>query len=322
LLSGEDIIVRGNYIHDLPADGIACGGDGLLIENNIIGRFTGESAHNDGISTNRLSNAIIRYNTIYDWTQEIYFNSDNYGTQIEDVSIYGNLFYTVNYYNNGGGSAPGILINAGRDDASIVNLIIHSNTFAWLGTNTASIGIYTNPATHVSNIKVYDNIFYSNGFNADNAALGNINSDYNLWYDHAPPAWEGAHSITSTDPCFVDYQIHDDNHVNFHLKSASAAIDAGNPNLASDVTLPSHFLDIDGTNRPINRFDIGAYEYIVSSFLYGDVSGDGKVNIQDVQACVNHILGTQDWGTRADVNGDGKVDEEDVEEIINILLER
>jgi len=271
LLGGEDIIVRGNYIHDLPGDGMDCGGDRWLIEDNIIGRFTGEQSHNDGISTNRLSNAIIRYNTIYDWTQEIYFNSDSYGTQIEDVSIYGNLFYTVNYYNNGGGSAPGILINAARDDASVVNLIIHSNTFAWLGTGTASLGIYTNVATEVSNIKVYDNIFYSNGFNADNAALGNINSDYNLWYLHAPPAWEGAHSITIADPYFVDYQIHDGNHVNFHLKSTSAGIDAGNPSLASDVTLPSPFLDLDVHARPLDipgvghdgggAFDIGAYEY-------------------------------------------------------------
>lgn len=36
---------------------------------------------------------------------------------------------------------------------------------------------------------------------------------------------------------------------------------------------------------------------------------DSKVNIQDVQACLNHILYTQDWETRADV-----------EEIVNIIL--
>jgi len=54
--------------------------------------------------------------------------------------------------------------------------------------------------------------------------------------------------------------------------------------------------------------------------LKGDLNKDGKVNIQDVQACVNHISGKQDWGTRADVNGDGKVDEMDVREIMNIIL--
>jgi len=64
---------------------------------------------------------------------------------------------------------------------------------------------------------------------------------------------------------------------------------------------------------------IGCYEYGAVS-LKGDLNKDGKVNIQDVQCCVNHILGKQNWGSAADVNGDGKVDQNDIKEIINIIL--
>jgi hypothetical protein len=58
-----------------------------------------------------------------------------------------------------------------------------------------------------------------------------------------------------------------------------------------------------------------------SSSICGDVNGDGTVNIMDVQACVNHILGTHDWGIPADVNGDGDVDVRDVQRLVNIVLE-
>jgi len=54
--------------------------------------------------------------------------------------------------------------------------------------------------------------------------------------------------------------------------------------------------------------------------LKGDLNKDGIVNIQDVQCCVNHISGTQDWGSAADMNGDGVMNEKDVEEIVKIIL--
>ena len=55
----------------------------------------------------------------------------------------------------------------------------------------------------------------------------------------------------------------------------------------------------------------------------GDVNGDGTVDIADVNACINVILGSEDagrYGGRADVNGDGTVDIADVNAIINIIL--
>ena len=55
----------------------------------------------------------------------------------------------------------------------------------------------------------------------------------------------------------------------------------------------------------------------------GDVNGDGKVDVEDVNAVINIILelkSESDYLGNADVTGDGKVDVEDVNAIINIIL--
>jgi poly(beta-D-mannuronate) lyase len=97
-------------------------------------------------------------------------------------------------------------------------------------------------------------------------------------------------------------------------------LSSGSPAIDRAVIIPGFELttDIADNSRPQGlASDLGAYEYIPS--LSGDVNGDGYVNSLDVQACVNHMLGQQDWGKAADVNGDGAVNVLDVQEIVNIL---
>ena len=53
----------------------------------------------------------------------------------------------------------------------------------------------------------------------------------------------------------------------------------------------------------------------------GDVTGDGKVDVEDVNAAINIILELTDLNLKADITGDGKVDVEDVNKIINIILD-
>ena len=56
----------------------------------------------------------------------------------------------------------------------------------------------------------------------------------------------------------------------------------------------------------------------------GDVTGDGKVDVEDVNAVINIILELKersDYPGNADLNGDNKVDVEDVNAVINIILE-
>jgi hypothetical protein len=56
-------------------------------------------------------------------------------------------------------------------------------------------------------------------------------------------------------------------------------------------------------------------------FLRGDVNGDGKVNVSDVSALINMIMGiTAMDQSAADVNGDGRVNVSDVSALINIIL--
>ena len=54
---------------------------------------------------------------------------------------------------------------------------------------------------------------------------------------------------------------------------------------------------------------------------YGDVNNDGFVNVSDVTALINMILGTIATDQfLADVNGDGKVNVSDVTSLINVIL--
>ncbi|MBQ1610653.1 MAG: leucine-rich repeat protein [Muribaculaceae bacterium] len=59
----------------------------------------------------------------------------------------------------------------------------------------------------------------------------------------------------------------------------------------------------------------------VGSAQQGDVNGDGKVNVSDVSALINMIMGiTAMDQSAADVNGDGRVNVSDVSALINIIL--
>lgn len=74
-----------------------------------------------------------------------------------------------------------------------------------------------------------------------------------------------------------------------------------------------------GWNENIFKGGIVEYNTIVS----GDANGDGSVNVFDVTAMVNYILGSPndsfDFGA-ADVNGDGTVNVFDVTKVVNIIL--
>ena len=52
----------------------------------------------------------------------------------------------------------------------------------------------------------------------------------------------------------------------------------------------------------------------------GDSNGDGKVDIADVNAVINMMLGKVDMVPACDMNGDGQVDISDVNAVINAML--
>ena len=55
--------------------------------------------------------------------------------------------------------------------------------------------------------------------------------------------------------------------------------------------------------------------------VYGDVNGDGEVNIADINCIIAVILGAPNtYGDRADVNADGEVNIADINAVIGIIL--
>ena len=81
------------------------------------------------------------------------------------------------------------------------------------------------------------------------------------------------------------------------------------------------------TTLALNEIDYMEFtndkDHGAGSGIEGDVDGDEKVDVADVNCAINVILKIQEpelYAGRADVDGDGKVDVADVNAIINIIL--
>ena len=70
-----------------------------------------------------------------------------------------------------------------------------------------------------------------------------------------------------------------------------------------------------GWNNFRNILELGVAEPV-----RGDVTGDDKVDIADVNAIINIMLGKADQSPAGDMTGDGQVDIADVNAVINIML--
>ena len=56
--------------------------------------------------------------------------------------------------------------------------------------------------------------------------------------------------------------------------------------------------------------------------VVGDINGDGTVDVSDVTALINKILGTSDYTDEVcDINGDGEINVSDVTQLINQILQ-
>jgi hypothetical protein len=61
-------------------------------------------------------------------------------------------------------------------------------------------------------------------------------------------------------------------------------------------------------------------DYLMNSFIPGDVNGDGIINILDVVSTVNIVLGLTPWIDAADYNDDAIINVLDIVSIVNIIL--
>ncbi len=83
------------------------------------------------------------------------------------------------------------------------------------------------------------------------------------------------------------------------------------------ITVPADALAAYQADRNWRRFwfdDVPA--------VNGDLNGDGRVDVEDVNLAINAILngGQVDLAGNADINGDGRIDVEDMNSIINLIL--
>lgn len=65
-----------------------------------------------------------------------------------------------------------------------------------------------------------------------------------------------------------------------------------------------------------------SFSYYKEAGVVGDINGDGTVDVSDVTALINKILGTSDYTDEVcDINGDGEINVSDVTQLINQILQ-
>ena len=324
-LYSHDLVVRGCKIHHNIKDGIQGSCYNMLAENNTFYDQFSTNSHQDAFDIETLDGATIRNNSISDFTQLVYCSAGNgHGNYWRNVYIYGNVFYNYRYWTVGGvsgpgGTCPGVTMGTTYTDNYLQNIQIFNNTFGYLGDGQKAIYCYGVSGSMMDTIKIYNNIFYncrnSSGDAIDwDGNVTNVSADYNCYYVVTPKSGQDAHSI-QVDPQFVSYSPFAA--WNFHLKSTSPCIGRGDPNLASHVTVPTPFVNMDGyTLSTSGADDIGACGTGGQMTpILGDINGDGVVDAADLAILANSWglkIGQTGYDSRTDLNGDGKVDVVDV----------
>jgi archaellum component FlaG (FlaF/FlaG flagellin family) len=296
------ILIEGNTIYD--TDLYIHNGEGLYIG-------TGSAGPKD--NTHHVT---VRNNLIHDVGDE--------GIELKpgthDCLIEGNIVYNAVVGRTWGAIEVGESVLGAQEWPADPNHVIRNNivhdVMTGIRAGTGSLvynnviydvegyGIYINNRASDSYLRrIYHNTVDTSSPNAIYVAGGLTDIRNNI----------GPSSVNNIPPNNVFFVNTAEGEEDYHLVNGAAPIDAGVD--LTDVVAA----DLDGTARPYGSApDIGAYEYAPGSQLEGDVNGDGQVDQEDIQACVNHVLGVEDWGASADINGDGGVNILDVQQVVNI----
>ncbi len=299
--NAHDVIIRRNYIHNNAVQGILGNGIRVTIDGNIVSR--------NGLP-------ILQQNPGDNKNHGMYLSGTDF--TITNNLVYSNAAYGIQV----AGYPYDPARHASSEYAGAQNFLISNNIIAF-NWNRAGIVIWLPDAI---NTAIQNNVLYENsvnylegiqGINFNQAGGGNIVRN-NLFYSSSGKTAiydsAGGSSYTQTNSINADPLFANAQGLDFHLKPGSPAIDKG-----FSAGAPS--TDYAGVSRPQGvAYDIGAYEYVSGATLTGDVNQDSKVDVLDVQACVNHILAVQDYGSSADVNKDGSVNVLDVQTVVNIIL--
>lgn len=100
-----------------------------------------------------------------------------------------------------------------------------------------------------------------------------------------------------------------------HFEETNKGEDLGIPRFFKwRIGIQTHYT-VDGVT---NSSDIIYYDLN----KWGDINGDGDVNVMDVTQLINMILGAETKSALADLNDDGKIDVNDVTLLINRILNK
>ena len=267
--------------------GASYDGSGSLYEGNRIHDNGGYAMHiYDAIR--EVDNNVIRNNVMYNNGTGFWFNgneSPEWRTPPAVIISEGrnNSFYNNLLYNN----HAGLFVGYGAVDSKIFNNTIYGNATYGLDVNAAYSGSI--------NAEVINNIVYGNG-------ASQLTNDATNTTLH--------HNLTDQAPRFMDAANGD-----FHVQPGSPAIDAGVDLSSRGVTT-----DLEGIPRPQGSgFDLGAYEFRVTTLLRGDLNKDGKRDLTDVRLLIYMLIGQQAKTPEADLTGDGAVTLADVQALIRLL---
>jgi parallel beta-helix repeat protein len=221
---GSGHTIRGNYIHDIS----------LQDPENV-------DPHIDCFQTWGDSDAEAGHDIIFEQNRCVNLNQGMYAFMLKDahnLTIRNNIIQAFGGVNTGAG---------GNNYLTIVNNVFASDlSFS----SAVGIGLEDCPKTLIENNAFYD--IPGRAISTDGRSGQGLSIGYNSVYHSdgaAPPGSPYPNDLWNVDPLFVKAAKAD-----FHLRSGSPLIDAGDP-------LDSVTNDFDGTPRPQGAgYDIGAFE--------------------------------------------------------------
>lgn len=281
------------------------------------------------------------------------------GVNPEDTIVEKNFFYNNKDFTDMGYDGTAFVSEGGTNTIYRNNIFINPHSYMCFQTETNSsyTQIYNNVfyapryisvRLKVANAIVKNNIIIGSQAcyyfpDSEPPVYGNIDSDYNLFVDlgcisllegagckdTTLTEWQEATGDDLNSPFSVstiaDVKFVDISGYPTSCKTMDLRLQSNSPAVNAGTSISGFNNDYAGSLRPQgSSWDIGAYEYVQETATNGsDLNGDGVVNIQDVQLCVNVLLGSEtdsDIVGQADVNEDGQVDEKDKNSIVNIIL--
>jgi hypothetical protein len=212
---------------------------------------------------------VIRRNRIWANTDLDSRNTEGHGVIVDTCESFGSVNIESNV----------IRENEGWCIATVNsnNAVIRNNSCWMNGKNRAATG---EVSIGVSNHRFHNNFLMPR---TDRLALSIKNgsqaiADYNLASGDWLLGWPASLEFIVSDPMLDNPAAGD-----LHIGAGSPAIDAGDNSNAASTDADGNVRPLDGSGLGNARVDLGAYEYVPDSFgVYGDINGDGQVNVADV----------------------------------------